>query len=71
MTHRRKTYIVYPPNYVPPMKYYLRYSKLQAWKLSRNLGVGAHVSISINRHPKNHAQWEGSEFKPLYDVVDT
>lgn len=71
MTHKRKQYLVYPPNYSFPMKYYMCYSKIQAWKQAKRLGVGAEVSISINRHPKSHTSREGSEFKPLYSVEDS
>jgi hypothetical protein len=52
MTHRRKKFLVYPPNYQPGDGYVIKYSKRQAWKVAVLFGAGASVDASIHIHPR-------------------
>jgi hypothetical protein len=61
--HRRKEFLVYPPNY-DPMAGGIRYrtfkSKRQAWKQACRWGVGTNImeSVHVHRAPRKH--WESS-----------
>lgn len=54
--HRRKEFIVYPPDYVPLVdKYKMAKSKRQAWKLANRKGCEVHENIYV--HPAKHKNW--------------
>lgn len=55
--HRRKKYVVYPPNYKPGDGFVMCNSKFQAWKTAVKFGVGASVDVQINIHPSRCKNW--------------
>ena len=55
MTHKRKTFLVYPPNYTPGDGYKKAHSKRQAWKLANKSGCQVHEVIAT--HPSPFAPW--------------
>jgi hypothetical protein len=70
MTHRRKDFIVYPPNYKPLTgRYKIYYSKFQAWKAGIRLGEGATVVVSLQIHPAKHTMWISSSNYLLWEIV--
>ena len=62
--HRRKTFLVYPPNYQPlditGPRYRTYRSKRQAFKQAARWGTGATVMDSIHIHLKPRTDWESS-----------
>ena len=58
--HRRKQFLIYPPNYKPGDGYKVRYSKRQAWKVAVRMGVGASVDVSVHIHPGRCEGWISS-----------
>lgn len=55
--HRRKRFLIYPPNYTPGDGYVVRFSKRQAWKVAVKMGVGASVDVAVHLHPGKHKHW--------------
>lgn len=64
--HRRKKFLIYPPNYKPGDGFVVRSSKLQAWKAARRMGVGASVDVGIQIHPARGKSWTSSTHKWLW-----
>lgn len=64
--HRRKKFLIYPPNYTPGDGYQVRHSRLQAWKAAVRMGEGASVDVSTQTHPAPHANWISSSSRPLW-----
>lgn len=62
----RKAFLIYPPNYKPGDGYKVRHSKRQAWKAAVRMGDGASVDVSINKHPRRHANWISSSGRALW-----
>ena len=63
--HRRKQFLVYPPNYQPlavggGSRYRIYRSKRQAFKQAVRWGKGATVMDSIHVHPKARSSWQSS-----------
>lgn len=59
--HRRKHYLIYPPNYRPGTdRFHRAHSRLQATKLARKLGAGSEIDVYVQRHPGKRKQWIGS-----------
>ncbi|MGZ8953864.1 MAG: hypothetical protein ACXW0Q_04205 [Methylovulum sp.] len=58
--HRRKRFLIYPPNYKPGDGFLVRHSKLQAWKAATRMGVGACVDVSVHTHPGRRQPWNSS-----------
>lgn len=59
--HRRKQFLIYPPNYSPdakPFKRYIkRFSKFQAKKVAKKLGNGSEIDESIHLHKQIKTTW--------------
>jgi hypothetical protein len=69
MTHVRKSFIVYPPNYQPFVsgpRYRLFHSKRQAFKQANRWGSGSMVMDSIHIHPKPRTGWQSSLSKKVW-----
>lgn len=62
--HRRKHFLVYPPDYNPHAKpyrkYRVTYSKYQAMKIARRMGDGTEVDESVHIHMKPRCTWTTS-----------
>jgi hypothetical protein len=59
--HRRKRFLVYPPDYKPGTgKYKVTHSKFQAMKVARRMGDGAEVNERIRVHLKPRCAWTSS-----------
>lgn len=62
--HRRKQFLVYPPNYQPlditTTRYRTFKSKRQAFKQALRWGSGAAVMDSVHIHPKPRTSWQSS-----------
>lgn len=73
MTHRRKEFLVYPPNYRPGAlpKYRSFKSRKAAAKQAERWGESASVDVSINVHDRPHTRWVSSFGKPLFTIVRT
>jgi hypothetical protein len=68
--HRRKRFLIYPPNYQPGDGYLVRYSKFQAWKAGVRLGAGAAIDVSVHTHPAPFKNWTSSAGRVLWNVTD-
>jgi hypothetical protein len=66
--HKRKSYLIYPPTYTPGEGYEVRYSKLQALKAAKKMGIGACVDVCTQWHPVRATQWISSHQKPLWTI---
>jgi hypothetical protein len=64
--HRRKKFLVYPPNYKPGDGFVIRHSKLQAWKVAVRFGVGASVDVDIQLHPARRKYWTSRQHSWLW-----
>ena len=64
--HKRKTFLVYPPNYKPGDGFVVRHSKLQAWKVAARMGAGASVDVDIQTHPARCKNWTSSVHTGLW-----
>lgn len=64
--HKRKTFLVYPPNYKPGDGFVVRHSRLQAWKVASRMGVGASVDVDIQIHPARCKHWTSSVHTGLW-----
>ena len=62
--HRRKEYLIYPPNYVPGDGYQKRFSVLQAKKLCLKMGHGAHIRVSVFNYPAKFQPWKSCTNDP-------
>lgn len=61
MSHRRKTFVVYPPNYKPGDGFKKVRSKRQAWKVANKPGCEVHESIQTHPAPfKPWISWGGN-----------
>lgn len=70
MTHRRKTWLVYPPNYTPgQQRFRTFYSKRKAFKCALRWGSGASVMNAIHVHPKPRTHWQSSFSTGEWEVV--
>jgi hypothetical protein len=71
MTHRRKQFLVYPPEYSPHSgkRYKVRFSKRQAWKLAAKLGAGASIDVNVTHHPARATHWNSSTGYALWTVA--
>lgn len=58
--HRRKKYLIYPPDYLPGDGFVVRHSKRQALKAAVRMGDGASVDVCIDIHPARCKQWTSS-----------
>ena len=67
--HRRKEYLIYPPNYVPGGGYKKRFSVLQAKKLCLKMGCGAGIDVHIHIHPGPFKSWVSSFNEPSKGYV--
>lgn len=72
--HRRKQFLIYPPNYnpnaTPYRKYKVRHSKRQAWKVAVKMGEGASVDVSVQTHPARGKDWKSSSSYALWEVTE-
>ncbi len=68
--HRRKRFLIYPPDYQPGDGYIIRYSKYQAWKSAIKLGAGSAIDIRIHIHPAPFKGWISSKGKHLWVIYD-
>lgn len=67
--HKRKKYIVYPPDYADDGNYMVCSSKYQALKKAFKLGVGAQVFYRIDHYAKKHMMWVSSSgMHYMYEV---
>ncbi len=67
--HRRKTFLIYPPNYKPGDGYKVRHSKFQAWKVAVRMGAGASVDVCVQIHPAARKNWISSTGPaPVWEV---
>lgn len=67
--HKRKKFLIYPPNYKPGDGYKTCSSKLQAWKIAVKLGEGAGVDVCVQTHDKPFSGWTSSIGPtPLWEV---
>jgi hypothetical protein len=56
--HRRKRFLVYPPDYKPGRgRYKVTHSKYQAMKMARRMGDGSEVDESVHVHPSRCKPW--------------
>ena len=60
MTHRRKLYVVYPPDYQPGDGYKKRFSRLQATKTAARMGEGASILCWVHIHPSPRKEWRSA-----------
>ena len=71
--HKRKRYLVYPPDYsynrVPYRKYKVVYSRLQAWKVACKMGEGSSIMVVLNNHPRKKVMWDSSISYELWEIV--
>jgi hypothetical protein len=68
MSHSRKAFLIYPPNYMPGDGYKVRYSKRQAWKVAVRMGEGASVDVCTQHHPAPRKSWVSFGSKLLWVV---
>jgi hypothetical protein len=69
--HKRKAFLIYPPNYKPGDGFKLRHSKFQAWKVAIHMGGGACVDVCVKTHPARGSHWTSSIGpKPLWEVAN-
>ena len=66
--HKRKHFLVYPPNYKPGDGYVTTYSKRQAWKVAIKLGHGTCIDVAVYRHKRKHSNWYSSGGYRLWEV---
>jgi hypothetical protein len=67
--HRRKKFLIYPPNYKPGEGYKVRHSKFQAWKEAVRMGAGAGVDVCVQIHPAARKNWISSTGPtPVWEV---
>lgn len=69
--HKRKQYLVYPPNYKPGDGYKVRYSRVQAWKAAVRMGEGASVDVCTHTHPAKRTFWNSSSGRELWVLEKT
>ena len=69
--HRRKRFVVYPPNYQPltRMRYRVFRSKRQALKQARRWGTGATMMDAIYIHPKPRTSWQSSFSTGIWELA--
>ncbi len=67
--HRRKQFLIYPPNYQPGDGYKVRHSKRQAWKCAVRMGAGAGVDVAVCIHPGRGKGWVSSRGYALWGVA--
>ena len=71
--HKRKRYLVYPPDYsfdrIPYKKYKVVYSRGKAWKLAKKLGEGTFVMLDIMTFPRKRSMWDSSMSHNLWEIV--
>ncbi|MNK14234.1 hypothetical protein D3C87_323330 [compost metagenome] len=70
--HRRKDFLVYPPNYSPQggKKYERFKSLLQAKKRASKLGIGSEIWVSVCEHPAKFTRWNRSENFYIGEIVE-
>ena len=66
--HKRKQFLVYPPNYKLGDGYKVRHSRRQAWKTALKMGEGSHVDVSVQTHPRRRAHWIASDHRLLWVI---
>lgn len=71
--HRRKIFIVYPPDYDPTPgsgSRYLKFKSLgKAKKRAMKFGVGSTILCSIHEHPAKFTRWNSSSFNFICEVI--
>lgn len=67
--HKRKKFLVYPPNYKPGDGYKAYHSRLQAWKASMRLGEGTSVDVIICSYLGPRVFWNSRESLPLWEIT--
>ena len=59
--HKRKKFLIYPPNYKPGDGFKVRHSKFQAWKVAMRMGIGAGIDVCVHIHPAARKNWTSSQ----------
>lgn len=67
--HRRKTFIVYPPNYKPGDGFKEFKSLRQAKKRAYHLGSGTEICVNIFEHPGKFTRWNSSSLNYVGEIV--
>lgn len=67
--HRRKKFIIYPPDYQPGDSFEVRYSKRQALKEAVRMGIDASVDVSVYIHPSRGKLWTSSTQMGLWEPI--
>lgn len=70
MAHRRKSWLVYPPNYTPGQhRYRTFHSKRKAFKQALKWGEGATVMDAVHIHPRARTPWQSSFSTGFWEIA--
>jgi len=67
MSHRRKEFVVYPPNYQPGDGFIKVRTVKAAKKQCRKYGIGSSVMPWIHQHPSRCKPWQTSWTMNLWE----